>query len=431
MQLFFIIFISTIINYLLITTLADVILMGKLSLHFDRSCDKENFLITKENHADFQTGLMCSAFSSAYVLRHWEVEASGETLYTIMPNKMKAGYVYPKGIKKLLTSYGFSVKYCRGNLNALKNELAKGNPVIVLIKVRTDKNWLHYVPVVGFDECYVYLAESMEEYARCREKHYNRRVEIMEFKKLWNTSMLKMPFYKNTYFTVEKENENLNSTIIERYNSGENPVKLTHSFLKEFLNPTPDRYDMTYRYEHTLRVAQWGKKIAEGEGWNPEALVMACLLHDVGYPLCKDMADMKNHPRYSAELARKFLKQIGYEETMSERICKAIEIHDMWNDVPEDAKAFELSVRDADDLERFDVMRVCMIGRSDIGERSAAELLEICEKRLDEIEGAKNRICGTETAKKLWEEELEKRKQFYGELKRQMKGTFEMQSELK
>ena len=75
---------------------------------------------------------------------------------------------------------------------------------------------------------------------------------------------------------------------------------------------------MTYRYEHTLRVAWWGKKIAESEGWNPEPLIIACLLHDVGYPLCKDFADLKNHPKYSAEIAEKFLKQIGYDEAITD-----------------------------------------------------------------------------------------------------------------
>lgn len=216
------------------------------------------------------------------------------------------------------------------------------------------------------------------------------------------------------------------STIVERYTNTDKPVETTKNFVKEFLNPTPDRYDMSYRYEHTLRVAQWGKKIAEGEGWNTEPLVMACLLHDVGYPLCKDMADLKNHPKYSAEIAGKFLKQIGYDEAISVSICKAIEIHDKWNDVPADATAFELSVRDADDLERFDVMRICMIGRSDIGERNANELIAVCENRLAEIETSYDRKCGTETARKFWEEELVNRKQFYEDLKRQMEGTWEI-----
>lgn len=225
---------------------------------------------------------------------------------------------------------------------------------------------------------------------------------------------------------ISNKKINKHSTIIERYEAGNNPVETTHCFVKEFLNPQPDRYDMTYRYEHTLRVAQWGKKIAEGEGWNPEPLVMACLLHDVGYPLCKDFADLINHPTYSAEIAEKFLKQIGYDEKISANICKAIEIHDKWNDVPSDATAFELSVRDADDLERFDLMRICMLGRSDIGERSASELIEVCDNRLTEIEASYGRKCGTETAKRFWEEELVRRRQFYEELKRQMQGTFEM-----
>ena len=204
----------------------------------------------------------------------------------------------------------------------------------------------------------------------------------------------------------------------------DNFIRATKDFVKEYLNPQPDRYDMTYRYEHSLRVARWGKKIAEGEGWNPEPLVMACLLHDVGYPLCKDFADIKNHPGYSAEIAEKFLNQIGYDEKISASICTAIRIHDMWNDFPADATAFELSVRDADDLDRFDVMRVCVLGHSDIGERSASELIEICDNRLKQIEDSYNRKCGTKTAQNFWEEELVKRKKFYEELKLQMEETF-------
>ena len=50
--------------------------------------------------------------------------------------------------------------------------------------------------------------------------------------------------------------------------------------------------------------------------------------------------------------------------------------------------------------------------------------MEICNNRLAEIEGSYNRKCGTETAKKFWEEELVKRKMFYEALKLQMEETF-------
>ena len=103
-----------------------------------------------------------------------------------------------------LSKNGFKVKYCRGNLNALKNAVATGNPVIAMIKIRPDKNWLHYIPVVGYDGQNIFVAESLAELSNCNEPHYNRRIPAKEFKKLWNTAMPKMPLYANTFFTVER-----------------------------------------------------------------------------------------------------------------------------------------------------------------------------------------------------------------------------------
>ena len=215
--------------------------------------------------------------------------------------------------------------------------------------------------------------------------------------------------------------------ILEGYEPGGDPIKATYSFVKEFLDPQPDRYDKTYRYEHSLRAALWGKRIAEAEGWDSEPLVMACLLHDTGYPFCETMEEWSMHPTYGAEVARLFLQKIGYYEELTENICQAIRIHDKWNDVPEDATPFELSVRDADDLDRFDVMRICMIGRGDIGERSARELIDICNKRLQRAEDWRDRICGTDTATKFWEEKLQIQKKLYEALKEEMLGTLEME----
>ncbi len=96
------------------------------------------------------------------------------------------------------------MKYCAGNINALKNEVSKGNPVIVMIRTYINKTWLHYVPVVGYDEQYVFIAESLEELVNCDEQYYNRKIEIKEFKKLWNTSMVKMPLFRNSYITIEE-----------------------------------------------------------------------------------------------------------------------------------------------------------------------------------------------------------------------------------
>ncbi len=73
-------------------------------------------------------------------------------MYEVIPNKMKDGCVYPKGIQKLFSQYDFHVKYYTGNINALKNEVNKGNPIIVMIRTYIGENWLHYVLVVGYGQ---------------------------------------------------------------------------------------------------------------------------------------------------------------------------------------------------------------------------------------------------------------------------------------
>ena len=87
--------------------------------------------------------------------------------------------------------------------------------------------------------------------------------------------------------------------LIEGYEGEGNFVQQTLSFVRSVLQPESvgetrvraketKRYDMQYRYDHTLRVADIGGEIARSEGLSEEALVMACLLHDVGYPECRN-----------------------------------------------------------------------------------------------------------------------------------------------
>ena len=123
--------------------------------------------------------------------------------------------------------------------------------------------------------------------------------------------------------------------LIEGYEGEGNFVQQTLSFVRSVLQPESvgetrvraketKRYDMQYRYDHTLRVADIGGEIARSEGLSEEALVMACLLHDVGYPECRNFEELGKHPAYGAEIARRFLEKIGYDRAVSESIlcCK-------------------------------------------------------------------------------------------------------------
>ena len=166
-----------------------------------------NYLIQQNNRIDFQKNTECAAFSTAYVLRHFGREAAGEELYPHFPSKTRGGNVYPKGIRTVLRKMGLKTNYYKGNINTLKYEISKGNPVIVFIKVQKDHNILHFVPVVGYDEEYIYLSESLRNLVNCDDEHerYNRKVPIHEFKKLWNVKRIHMLFYSNTYIALDRD----------------------------------------------------------------------------------------------------------------------------------------------------------------------------------------------------------------------------------
>ncbi len=141
-------------------------------------------------------------------------------------------------------------------------------------------------------------------------------------------------------------------------------IEKTIAFLRQKLQENP--YFTTYpekgvyRLEHPLRVAAIGREIAEKEGFDMEAMSLACLLHDVSY--CRPFAtpqDWKNHGRDSAEIARPFLEELGLEKNVVGEICYGIAIHvDGKADFPGADSPFALTVGDADNIDRFGVYRI-------------------------------------------------------------------------
>lgn len=71
MKVIFLIVLISIFNYFFITTIVDIVLMGKLHIKFLRKLKSNEFIIKKENRIDIQKRYECYAYSSAYVMRHW------------------------------------------------------------------------------------------------------------------------------------------------------------------------------------------------------------------------------------------------------------------------------------------------------------------------------------------------------------------------
>lgn len=207
MESFILFCLLTFINTFIIITAIDICLMGFPRLRLSGKCQRPGFLISAQNRIDRQNGLECSAYAAAFLIRHFGMDASGMELYPEITVKRRDGSVYPKGVVRLLAQHGLKAIYCTGNLNALKNEISRGNPVIVFIRVRPGQKWLHYVPVVGYDEENLFLADSLAELADSTGNGYNRKVATKDFLKLWNTAMPKTPLYRNTFFQVTVRDE--------------------------------------------------------------------------------------------------------------------------------------------------------------------------------------------------------------------------------
>lgn len=191
-------------EYLVIVTIVDIILIGLPIPAFVRKREKEAFLIEKENYCENQGKCECSGFSSAYVYRHLGMEAKGMDTYREMPCKGPKGYVYCRGIVRLARRHGLKARLRTGNLNALKNTVAKGNPVIVMLRSKMGSTGLHFVPVVGYDEEYIYLVDSVGSNRNEKSTYYNRKILVKDFRKLWNISMIRQPLYFNLFFEISR-----------------------------------------------------------------------------------------------------------------------------------------------------------------------------------------------------------------------------------
>ena len=191
---------NTILTYLLLTCFNEG--FYRVSKHSKPKVSKS--IITRSNKFEIQGHNECAGYSSAYLMRHYGKDARGSEVYHKMPH-LKNGTILPKHLIALLKSEGFKARYYRGSLDSVKKVVEQGDPVIVFIRSCAGSNLLHYANVVGYDEKYIYIAESEEEYINENNSLYNRKVSVSDFMALWDTSRFMMPLHKNTYITVEGE----------------------------------------------------------------------------------------------------------------------------------------------------------------------------------------------------------------------------------
>ena len=146
------------------------------------------------NHIDFQIGNECSAYASAYVMRHLGGQVAGSELYDDIHRIF--GFVSVNSVVSLFQSYGYTAKAYHGDNSTMKQRLISGVPIIAFVRTPDDT---HYVVVVGYDENFVYLVDSISDNVNANGGWYNRKLSTEEFDEIWRTNIYPV---KNIYIVI-------------------------------------------------------------------------------------------------------------------------------------------------------------------------------------------------------------------------------------
>ncbi len=207
-------------------------------------------------------------------------------------------------------------------------------------------------------------------------------------------------------------------------------IKKTEEFLKKtlssgtYLRENPAQ--LSYRLEHSYRVANIAKTIAEKEGFDVTLAVMAGLLHDVGYGADWASEEMwKEHGRLGAVMARPFLTELGLTPEQVGDICYGIAIHvDDLADFAWERTPFCETVGDADNIDRFDAYRIYeTLEYQQFSQLPLSEKQEKVATMLEKLHRLKIIPFGTPTATALWLQRLDYYISFYQKLEQQLKNS--------
>ena len=165
-----------------------------------------------------------------------------------------------------------------------------------------------------------------------------------------------------------------------------------------------------YRIEHSCRVAHIAAFIAAREGFDEEQAFAAGLLHDIGYSEeMSSEADYMEHGRIGARIARPFLTELGYTDEQVNDMCYGIAIHvDDKADFSGERTLLALSVQDADNIDRFDALRLFEnLKAAGYGDMPLDEQAGFLDARIGKLTKLRELPFGSQTALKMWQDKID------------------------
>ncbi|MBR1507297.1 MAG: HD domain-containing protein [Eubacterium sp.] len=116
-------------------------------------------------------------------------------------------------------------------------------------------------------------------------------------------------------------------------------------------NNRPANYPFRSRFEHTMRVYRWAIRLQAKLGGNLDVIVLAALLHDVGWD------EERDHAELSAEIAVEYLDSIGMDPDTITKVGEIIMFHED-KDSERDFSLEAKIVMDADLLDEVGAIEV-------------------------------------------------------------------------
>ncbi|GEM_PF-661872 len=158
----------------------------------------DSYLIETSNYFEPQGTNQCGGFASAFVMRHFGQDCSGEDVYNRLDAKLSSGYVLPQAILDYFDDAHYQIALYQSDLTRLKTRVAQGDPVIILMG--QGGSWQHYAVVVGYDEENIYLFDALKQTVS-DNAYYNRSMPTAYFEQLWNNGL---PFFERACFAIKK-----------------------------------------------------------------------------------------------------------------------------------------------------------------------------------------------------------------------------------
>ncbi|MFP7707989.1 HD domain-containing protein [Trueperella sp. LYQ141] len=101
-------------------------------------------------------------------------------------------------------------------------------------------------------------------------------------------------------------------------------TRATELLRTHLANTKASAAEQRYRFEHCLRVARIGRRVAAAEGLPVDVLELGCLLHDIGK---YDAVAHVDHGRAGAIIVRDFFAECGYHGPHADEIILGIAMH--------------------------------------------------------------------------------------------------------